>query len=278
MRRSIVSLALVLCATLVAVGGCDDASVAPSADAPSANPNAGVVRVAAAFSLTDALTAAKAPFEAANPGTRLVITFGPSQAFVGQVQTGGFDAFASEDLAGAQAVVTAQRAAGPAQVFATDRIVLITAAQSTAGVKAPADLARPGVRVATTAADSPLAIATGGILTALETDAGVPKGYADAVRANSTSAGNDPRATVAAVQQGKADAAFVYASDIHAAEGLVQVPLTATLAPKAVTRFAVVVIAAAGDPVAAAAFARWLTNEAGQAALAPFGFDPPGSL
>jgi molybdate transport system substrate-binding protein len=83
---------------------------------------------------------------------------------------------------------------------------------------------------------------------------------------------------VAAVQQGKADAAFVYASDIHAAEGLVQVPLTATLAPKAVTRFAVVVIAAAGDPVAAAAFARWLTNEAGQAALAPFGFDPPGSL
>jgi molybdate transport system substrate-binding protein len=272
-RRGLVALA----AAVALVAGCEGGTVAPSNDTPSANPNAGVVRVAAAFSLTDAFTAAKAPFEAANPGTRLVVTFGPSQALAGQVQAGGFDAFASEDLAGAQAVVASQHAAGPAQVFATDRIVLIVPSANAAGITAPADLARTGVRVATTAPDTPLAAATAALVTALETDAGAPAGYAAAVTANSTSVGNDPRALVTVVAGGKAEAAFAYASDVRNATGVTQIPVTTALAAKAVTRMAIVVIAAAGDPEAAAAFARWLTTEGGRAALEPFGFDPPGS-
>lgn len=276
MRRIVAAVAVVAC---VAAAACDGGTaVAPGTETPSGNPNAGVVRVAAAFSLTEAFTAARAPFEAANPGTRLVITFGPSQAFVGQVQAGGFDVFASEDLAGAQAVVAGQHAAGPAQVFATDRLVLIVPAADAAGVTAPVDLGRPGLRVVSTAPDTPLAVTTAALVSALETQAGAPAGYAGAVAANTTSVGNDPRAVVAAVAGGKADAAFAYASDMRATSGLREIPLTTALASKAVTRLAVVVIAAAGDPEAAAAFARWLTNDAGRAALAPFGFDPPGSL
>jgi molybdate transport system substrate-binding protein len=270
-RAAILALLVVVLAA-----ACADA-VAPASDVPSANPNAGVVRVAAAFSLTDAFTAAKAPFEAANPGTRLVITFGPSQAFVGQVQAGGFDVFASEDRAGAQAVVTGQRAAGPAQVFATNRIVVIASSANPAGITAPADLARQGVRVATTSADTPLAAATTRVLATLETDAGAPKGFATAVAANTTSVGNDPRAVVAAVAQGKADAAFAYASDVHGVAGVKEIPLTSAVTATSAARLAVVVLAAAGDPIAAASFTRWLTTEAGLAALAPFGFDPPGS-
>jgi ABC-type molybdate transport system substrate-binding protein len=111
----------------------------------------------------------------------------------------------------------------------------------------------------------------------LETSGGAPAGFGRAVGANTTSVGNDPRAVVAAVAAGKADAAFAYASDVQGKAGITALPMSAALAGKAFTRMAVVVVAEAGDPIAASGFARWLTTSEGLAALAPFGFDPPGS-
>jgi molybdate transport system substrate-binding protein len=278
LNRRLALAAVVLALTVIAFDSAGPATT-PAADATATpNVNAGVVRVAAALPLTTPFGATKAAFESDTPAARLVLTFGPTQALVGQVQVGGFDVLATEDLASAQNVVSNRHAAGPAQVFATDRLVLIVSAANPKGIHAPADLARAGVRIAGASAQSPLAVLTTQVVAQLGAQPGSPAGYAAAVAANTTAIGDDPRAVVSAVSGGTADAAFTYASDaMSSAAGLTQIALPAAVAPDAVARYAVVVLATAGDPVAASAFSEWLTTAKGEAALAAFGFEAPGS-
>jgi ABC-type molybdate transport system substrate-binding protein len=83
-------LAALLAAAVLLLSACDASAPAPVAtESPSANPNAGVVRVAAASSLAAVLGTQKAAIEAANPGLRVALSFGPSQAFAAQAPSGG---------------------------------------------------------------------------------------------------------------------------------------------------------------------------------------------
>ncbi len=273
MRAVVAGMALA--AIVVAAIGCDTATPAASEDQPTVNVNAGVIRVAAAFPLDKGFAAAKAPFEAANPGTKLTVTLGPSQALRGQVQVGGFDVFAAEDLAGPQDVVAKQRAAGPAQVFATDQLVIVVPTANPAAIRGYGDLAKSGVRIAGATPTAPLTTLTSQATALLGGLTGAPTGYAAAVAAATKSVGDDPRAVVAAVAAGKADAAFAYATDAREVAGVTVVPLPDQVAAASIARLAVVVIAAAVDPVAASAFSRWLTTAPGRAALTPFGFGTP---
>src|SRR5205085_9950009 len=134
-------------------------------------------------------------------------------------------AFASGNLAAAQAVVTNRHAAGPAQVFALDRLVLVVPAANKAGIKTPFDVAKSGARIAAASADSPLTALTTDIVAQLAGQPGAPAGFAAAVTANTKPGGVDPRTVVAAVESGAADAAFVYRSDMYASTTLTTINL-----------------------------------------------------
>lgn len=268
---------LLLVMLIGGVAGCDAAGPVASAAvraSASVNPNAGAIRVAAATSLADAFNAMKGPFEAANPGMHVVFTFGAAPTLAGQVRVGGFDVFAADDLKIAQTVVTDRRAAGPAQAFAGDRIVLVVPAANPAKVSGARDLARPGVRIAAAAPDAPLSAAVAQVVAQLAPLAGYPADFTAAIASNSRVTQDDARAVLARVENGDADAAFVYASDAQATARVTVVALPD--GARVIARFGVVVIATAVDPVAAAAFARWLTTT-GQKILADHGFEPPGT-
>ena len=55
----------------------------------------------------------------------------------------------------------------------------------------------------------------------------------------------------------------MYGSDLIGARFTTSITLPSPVAKGALQQFAVVVIAEAGDPVAASAFVRWLTTDAG---------------
>ena len=263
-------------AVAVAVAACGSGSATPAASGTPTGSAGGItatIRVGAAPSLAVAFGEMTAPFEAANPGLHLVVTAGPSQTLVTQVQAGGFDAFAADDLAVAQTVVSNRHAAGPAQVFATDPLVLIVPGANPARIASAADLARPGVRIAAPVAAAPLATATTAEIAALAGQPGFGAGYDAAVVANTTAAGDDPRDPLTKIQKGDADAAFVYATDALGVAGTsaIALPTAGLVTPK----FAVVVLATSTNPEAAGAFARWLTTSGGQAILTKYGFGLP---
>jgi molybdate transport system substrate-binding protein len=263
--------------TLLAVvaGACEaGTAVAPSQTA-SPNPSGGTVRIAAASSTRAMLTAVKSAYEAATPGAHLTLTFGASQTLQTQVQQGGFDVFVSDGLEAAQAIVANRHGAGPAQVFAMDQLVVAVPVANPAGIRAATALSTKGVRIAGIAAGTPLAKVTDVVVQQI---AGLPaagSGYAAAVAANTKIVGDDPPALITALEQGTADAAIVYASDLVGAKFTTLVTLPSELAKGALQQFAVVVIAEAGDPTAASAFVRWLTTDAGPT-LRDYGFMSAG--
>jgi len=264
-----------LLAAVLLAAACDASTPPPASETPSINPNAGVVRIAAASSLETVLTAQKGAIEAANPGSRIAFSFGPSTSLAGQVATGGFDLFAADDLALAQTVVAGRHAAGPAQVFAVDPIVLVVPTANPGAITGPQDLARPGVRIAVGAADAPLAGFTTQVIAKLAAQSASPAAFTAAIAKNTTASPDDGAALVARVGAGQADAAFVYVSDVKDASkiAVIELPVPARVS----ARFAVVVIATAVDPAAAAGVARWLTTADGTRALAQYGFEAPGT-
>jgi molybdate transport system substrate-binding protein len=260
---------------LLLVAACDSGA-APTplpTDTPSANPNAGVIRVAASSSLTEVLKDAVPAFESANPGNRVELTFGASPTVAKQAENGGFDVWAGDDQALAQSIVSGQHAAGPAQAFASDRVVLVVPATG-AVVTTPADLAKKGIRIAGAAPDTGLATATGEVIDKLAATAASPSTYASAVKANMVSTDEDARDVVGRVANGQADAAFAYASDAKVNPKVKVIPL-----PDAATvrsKFAAVVMATAGDTIAGSDFTTWLATKSSPQ-LTDRGFDPPSA-
>jgi molybdate transport system substrate-binding protein len=266
-----------LLAAAVLLGACDSATVPATSDAasPAARANAGTVRIAAATSLTDALTAMKVPFETANPSVHLSFVFGASATLATQVDDGAADILLVDDIRVAETVVANKKAAGPAAAIASDPIVLIVPTANPGGVKSPLDLRRPGVRIVTTGSTTPLAAYASQVATNLSRQVGYTADFGAAVAGNTRAGGDDAKALVGIVESGGADAAFVYAND--AAQTLKVVTVGIPDAAQVRATFAVVVLARALDPVGAAAFANWLVSRDGQAILAQAGFGPPGS-
>ena len=104
--------------------------------------------VSAAASLTNAFKELGPIFETQNPGTKVVFNFAASDALLAQIAKGApADVFASADQeamdkADAQKVVIA----GTRRNFVSNSLVMIAPSDSTLGLKAPADLAKPDVK------------------------------------------------------------------------------------------------------------------------------------
>lgn len=255
-RRRALLMALALAVPLAACGSGDQ----PAASKPGAV--TGTVTVLAAASLTEAFTGLAKQFEAAHPGSKVVLSFGPSSGLAQQVVQGApADVFASASAKNMQQVVDAGDAASP-QTFARNVLEIAVPPSNPARVTGVADLARPGVKVALCQPQVPC----GAVAATVFANAKIT------VRPVTEEA--DVKAVLSKVTLGEVDAGLVYATDVRAAKDSVRgIAIPERL--NASTTYPIATLDGAPNPAAARAFVDLVLSDSGRAALAAAGFEAP---
>lgn len=250
--------ALTAAAAIVVLGGCAGPPAASSQTTPR-----GSVTVFAAASLTSSFTTLARRFEKANPGVTVQLSFTGSGILATQIRQGApADVFASADTATMEVLRRAQSLDGAARNFATNTLEIATPPGNPADIRVFADLARPGVTTVICQAAQPCGAAT----LAVEKATGVT--LAPASEEPSVSA------VLTAVITGQADAGLVYRSDVVGAGAKVTgVPFAE--AAQVVNSYPIAALKRATNPVAARAFAAYVTGTAGQRVLRAAGFGAP---
>ena len=270
-RRALVGFLLIASVMLLATCGSDTRG----SPAPPTSPAASVeLTIYAAASLRDAIEAAKAAYETANPGVTLVISTGSSAALATQIEAGApADLFLSADTGNPQALVDDGLADGAPVDFANNSLVVIVPAGNPVGITAPADLARPGVKIVAAGEAVPITRYATQVVESLAREPGYPADFADAYERNIVSREDNVQAVVAKLELGEGDAAIVYRTDATdpTKVAAIEIPAGANV----LATYAGVVVKASSDPDAAAAFLDWLAGADGQAVLGGFGFLPP---
>ena len=254
MRRHSVALAAVLAAA-AALTGCSG----PDDDAAPASELSGEVVVFAAASLTESFNELAQRFEAAHPGTEVVLSFGPSSGLATQIVQGApADVFASASTRNMDQVVAA-KAAEPPVTFAENQMEIAVPPANPAGITGVADLARPGVKVALCAPEVPC----GAVARRVFEKAGVS--------VTPVTNETDVKATMSKVQLGEVDAGVVYVTDVRAA----RVKVTGIPIPDAVnasTEYPIATLTEGENPVLANEFVGYVLSAEGAAVLAESGF------
>ena len=220
--------------------------------------------VSAAASLSGAFRDIAPLFEAQNPGTQLLLNFGPSDGLLAQIANGApADVFASADpqamdRAHAQKLLTP----GSRFDFTGNTLVLITPSDSSLVLKTLADLQKPevkriglGIDAAPFGRYSKSALESAGLWAAAQ---------AKGVFAQNV------RQSLDYVARGEVDAGFVYATDAAAQKDKVKVAFSVPTATP--ITYPVAAIAGSPNPDAARKFIHFVLAPAGQAVLARHGF------
>src|SRR5258708_3170592 len=177
-------------------------------------PDSGEIVVFAASSLTDVFQDMATAFEQANPNAKLTFSFGSSSQLSTQLGQGASaDAFASADQTQMDNAKKAGAVAGQDQVFARNRLVLITPRDNPAKITALKDLANPGVKFVTAQPSVPIGQYTAQMLEKASVDPAYGADFKTRVVANTVSQEDNVRQVVSKVQLGEADAAVVYNTD-----------------------------------------------------------------
>jgi molybdate transport system substrate-binding protein len=277
--RSITSLAAVLGILLAACtsGGGSGPSTSAAPEASEAAPTevasaappsvaASELTIFAAASLKNALAEAKTAYKAANHGATLTISTDSSSALETQIEQGApADVFLSADTTNPQKLADAGLAAGDPVNFAGNELVIVVPADNRAGIEAPPDLAKDGVKVIAAGDEVPITK----YATQLVENLGIAEKYA----ANIASKEDNVSGIVSKIELGEGDAGIVYVTDANAAEDIttVEIPEGSNVP----ATYAGVVVGASQNQAAAMAFLEWLVGPDGQAVLSTFGFLPP---
>jgi molybdate transport system substrate-binding protein len=218
--------------------------------------------VSAASSLRDAFAAYGDTFKPA----RVRLAFGGSDELAAQIRGGGkVDVFAAAN-AKLPDQLHAEGKVGRPVIFTANRLVLAVPAGSSR-VKALADVAMPGVKVAIGAKGVPVGGYTRQVLAAL------PVLERDRILTNVKTEEPDVAGIVGKLTQGAVDAGFVYATDVVGAKGALKaIALPGRLRPK--VEYEVAVVTGTMHKAQAQAFVDGLRRGAGQAALRKAGFLP----
>jgi molybdate transport system substrate-binding protein len=248
-------------ALVLAACGAGSAPASPPAGAATGAPT-GTVTVFAAASLTDVFATLGRRFEAAYQDTTVQFNFGSSSALGRSILQGApADVFASASPSTMDEVTAGGAAADPT-VFARNEMALAVPPENPAGVRALADLARPGVKVALCQPQVPCGEAAGEVLA----NAGVP--------VQPVSLEVDVRATLTKVSLGEVDAGIVYVTDVAAADGAVTgIPVPA--GDNVSTDYPVAALTDAPNAVAAQAFVDYVLSDEAAGVLAAAGFETP---
>nr|WP_255581521.1 molybdate ABC transporter substrate-binding protein [Cupriavidus sp. AU9028] len=236
----------------------------------------GELVVSAASSLTNAFRAIAQAWEAAHPGTRVVLNFGASDVLMRQIVEGApADVFASADqTAMDRAQAAGMLAPGSRRDFAGNTLVLVVPAAvpagMSAGVSSPvaglADLRRDDVR--RIAYGNPASVPVG----RYAREALQAQGLWEAVQARGVPAQN-VRQALDYVARGEVDAGIVFATDAAAMPERVRV--VATLPTRTPIAYPIAVTARAAGNRSAASFADFVASPQGRQILARHGFRAP---
>lgn len=223
----------------------------------------GTVRVFAAASLTDVMDELARDFEEAEPGVDVEINVAGSSTLREQILEGApADVFA----AASHDVVEPLREGGeismPSQVFAANSLVIATPAGNPGGVVGVESFADDDLLLGACAPGVPC-----GDLAATAFDLAGVEAALDTEEPN-------VRALLTKISSGDLDAGLVYATDVAAHNGDVElIPLPVGI--EAINEYPVAVLDRAANPAAAEAFVDFLVAEPGRSLLAVHGFEVP---
>jgi molybdate transport system substrate-binding protein len=252
--------------TIVGVAACGDDPATPPAATSSSSSVAtvtGDVTVFAAASLTESFTQIGKDFEAANPGTKVTFNFAGSSALATQINQGApADVFASASPSTMKTVTDAGNGDGEPATFVKNQLVIAVAKGNPKGIKALADLAKPGIKVALCAEQVPCGAAAKKALDAA------------GVTVEPVTLEQDVKAALSKVKLGEVDAALVYRTDAKAASADVD-GLEFPESAGAINDYPIVVLSKAPNKPAAQAFVSYVKGEKAQAVLTQAGFQAP---
>ncbi|HET7053442.1 MAG TPA: molybdate ABC transporter substrate-binding protein [Solirubrobacterales bacterium] len=251
MRRG-AGLAGALC-LLILLGGCGGDSDGDGAG--------GRLVVLGASSLAGAVGEYAESFPAAG----VKPSFAGSDQLAAQIQQGvKADVFASADTE-YPAELHEEGLVEKPRVFAANELVI--AVPEGSDVAKLSDLAKPGVKLVIGDPGVPVGDYTRTVLDRL------PTAEREAILANVRSEETEVSSVVAKLEQGAADAGFVYVTDEQAAAGLHAVPIPSELQPD--VAYAAAVVSSSSDKPAAEEFLDGLVSGEGQEDLRRAGFLPP---
>jgi molybdate transport system substrate-binding protein len=239
------------------------------------SPVSGEIVVFAASSLTDVFQDMATAFQQANPNAKLTFNFGASTQLATQLGQGASaDAFASADQTQMDNAKKAGAIAGRDQVFARNRLVLITPKDNPAKLSAVKDLANPGVKFVTAQTSVPIGTYTVQMLDKASADPSYGADFRARAESNIVSREDNVRQVVSKVQLGEADAAVVYSTD---ASPQVRDQLQIIQVPDPLQTLATYPIAVAkgNNSAGGEAFVGYVLGPQGQVTLAKWGFLPP---
>ena len=267
MRRSGLALTAVAMAGLL-LAGCGSSSTvgtsaaAPSAPAASTPTPSGTINVFAAASLKEAFTKLGQKFEAAHPGTRVVLNFGPSSGLATQITAGApADVFASASTKNMDQVIKAGAATSPTN-FASNVMQIAVPPKNPANVTRLSDLAKATVKVALCQKAVPCGVTA-------------TKVFANArLTVTPVTQEVDVKAVLTKVTLGEVDAGVVYVTDVRAAGAKVSgIEIPADV--NASTRYPIATLSKAPNGATARAFTEYVLSPAGAGVLTAAGFARP---
>lgn len=261
-NRALVVLVVALAAALL--GGCsDDKSASGSAATGGQGALEGTITVSAAASLTGAFTQITDEVMADNPDLDIELNLDSSSTLVTQILDGApADVFASAAEPDMTTLDDARLIDGEPEVFARNRLVIVTPPGNPDGISGLDDLADVEV-VSLCGEDVPCGRYAAQVLG----DAGV------AIPEDRVTRGQNASATLTAVTDGDAGAAIVYSSDaVGAGDRVDAVEIPDELNVIAV--YPIGVITDSDDAEAARAFVDFVLGAEGQRVLEEFGFLP----
>jgi molybdate transport system substrate-binding protein len=259
LRAGVLATAL---AVALAVAGCStDKTPTPTSTTAGVT---GTITVLAASSLTGTFNQIGKDFEAANPGSKVVFSYGGSSTLAQQINQGApADVFAAASPATMKTVTDAGGVDGTPVVFVRNQLVIAVAKGNPKHIAGLSDLAKPGVTVALCDPAVPCGAAAKTALAAAS------------VSITPVTLEQDVKSALSKVTLGEVDAALVYRTDAAAERKVdaIEFPESA----KAINDYPIAVLKDAPNKTGAQAFVAYVLSDAGTKVLTDAGFQRPTS-
>lgn len=222
-----------------------------------------VLTILAAASLTETFTDLAAEFETEHPAVDVRLAFDSSATLATQAVAGApADVVATADARTMQTVVDAGVATRPAEVFATNTLVLVVPANNPAGIGSLEALERDDVSYVACVESAPCGVLAQSLLDS------------NSVDADARSLEVDVKAVLTRVVLDEADAGIVYATDaVAAGEKVLTVPVPG--AEKEATSYLLAPLEQSTAPDLADEWIDLVLSQRGQAILSEAGFGGP---
>lgn len=246
--------------------------ISTAATVPTTAPEPRTLIVFAAASLTDAFTEIGENFEMANSNVSVTFNFGGSQTLRTQIEEGApADVFASANSKEMDTLIASAFVGNEvAQIFLSNKLVVILPADNPAGIKSLEDLANSGVKIVLAAEEVPVGNYARQSLELMNSLFGAD--YKNQVLANVVSNEDNVKQVVAKIQLGEADAGIVYTSDAVAAPELQTIEIPTEL--NVIAKYPLAPLLESTNVDLAQAFVAYVLSADGQAVLQKWGFGP----